>query len=224
MEPETRFCTSGDGVRIAYGTLGAGPPLVFLIGLGDPDFQWRHPRIRAFFERLAAGRTLVWIVPRGFGASGRAEDVSLEAQVADLDAVLRTLAVDRADFMTNGDGASPCLTLAAAQPHRVRRLALWHPTIAGDYLDSRTLEGLVTLARTNWRMLTRTMGTWRPSRGDRRSPARQSWACAKAAAYLGGTCHGSGWPMGEVNSDGQIDVDPGASGSHNHAVDYPPGA
>ncbi len=32
MEPQIRFCTSADGTRIAYATLGKWPPLVFAYG------------------------------------------------------------------------------------------------------------------------------------------------------------------------------------------------
>jgi hypothetical protein len=32
MEQQIRFCTSSDGVRIAYATVGQGPPLVRALG------------------------------------------------------------------------------------------------------------------------------------------------------------------------------------------------
>ena len=34
MEPQIRFCTSADGTRIAYTTLGDGPPVVYVSGWG----------------------------------------------------------------------------------------------------------------------------------------------------------------------------------------------
>ena len=34
MEQQIRFCTSADGTRIAYATLGEGPPLVYITGWG----------------------------------------------------------------------------------------------------------------------------------------------------------------------------------------------
>jgi hypothetical protein len=38
-----RFCTSGDGARIAYATMGKGPPLVRAALLADLEALWtRH--------------------------------------------------------------------------------------------------------------------------------------------------------------------------------------
>ena len=34
MEPQIRFCTSADGMRIAYATMGQGPPFVVVTGWG----------------------------------------------------------------------------------------------------------------------------------------------------------------------------------------------
>ena len=54
MEPQIRFCTSADGTRIAYATLGEGPPLVWVIGWGGSvELSWEHPEGRGFMEGLA---------------------------------------------------------------------------------------------------------------------------------------------------------------------------
>ncbi len=42
MNQELRFCTTGGGVRIAYATVGEGPPLVKAANwLNYLDFDWR---------------------------------------------------------------------------------------------------------------------------------------------------------------------------------------
>ena len=56
MEPQIRFCTSADGTRIAYATVGQGPPLMLVLGWGgNMELEWRHPNGSAFIERLAQG-------------------------------------------------------------------------------------------------------------------------------------------------------------------------
>ncbi len=90
MEPQIRFCTSADGTRIAYATLGEGPALVWVPGWAtNLELEWQHPDPRAFFESLGRGRLLVLISRRGFSPSQReVDDLSLEAQVGDLAAVV----------------------------------------------------------------------------------------------------------------------------------------
>ena len=57
MEPQIRFCTSADGTRIAYATMGEGPPLVFFPGWGRRiEQEWKHPESRSSLEKLAAGK------------------------------------------------------------------------------------------------------------------------------------------------------------------------
>ncbi len=93
MEPQIRFCTSADGTRIAYATLGEGPPFVVVSPWGDDmERDWEHPEVRAFFESLAEGRLLVRFDRRGVGASQReVDDLSLEAQVTDVEALVDRL-------------------------------------------------------------------------------------------------------------------------------------
>src|SRR3972149_1711994 len=44
MEQQIGFCTTSDGVRIAYATLGDGPPLVYVCGWpGHLGLGWEGP-------------------------------------------------------------------------------------------------------------------------------------------------------------------------------------
>src|SRR5262245_46074236 len=57
---EIRFCTSGDGVRIAYATAGSGPPLVKVANwLTHLEFDWTSPVWRHWLAELSRDRTLV---------------------------------------------------------------------------------------------------------------------------------------------------------------------
>ncbi len=45
MEPDIRFCTTSDGVRIAYATVGQGPPVVRVLGwLTHLELDWEALR------------------------------------------------------------------------------------------------------------------------------------------------------------------------------------
>jgi len=107
MEQEIRFCTTSDGVRIAYATMGKGPPLVFVPIWFSPFKNIAHePRLTSFFQELAARRHLILFDRRGTGMSDRdVHDFSRGALVKDLEAVIDEL--------------------------KLRRVALYAPDVAG---------------------------------------------------------------------------------------------
>jgi pimeloyl-ACP methyl ester carboxylesterase len=69
---QIRFCKGRDGVRIAYSTMGTGPPLVkaahFLTHL---EHDLRTPVWRPWLEQLSQDRTLVRYDAPGCGLSDR---------------------------------------------------------------------------------------------------------------------------------------------------------
>jgi len=94
MEPRIQYAKSADGTRIACWTMGAGKPMVYRPPMhwGESAF-WAVPEIARWNEALASRRLLIRYDPRGTGHSQRGlEDYSLEAQVADLEAVADRLA------------------------------------------------------------------------------------------------------------------------------------
>ena len=65
MDPQIRFCTSSDGVRIAYTVFGEGPPLVMTPGwVSHQEMEWQGPS-GEFSRRLAQNRRLVLFDGRG---------------------------------------------------------------------------------------------------------------------------------------------------------------
>ncbi len=160
MEPQIRFCTSADGTRIAYATLGEGPPLVYVTGWGGSmELEWEHPDGRAWFEGLAQGRLLVRFDRRGLGASQReVEDFSLDAQVADIAAVVDQLDLERFDLWGNYDGAAVSVAYAAQYPDHVSRLVLWGGYARGEEIARpEAIRSLVELIRENWSLARRAM-------------------------------------------------------------------
>lgn len=128
MEQQIRFCTTSDGVRIAYATIGQGPPLVYAAGwTGHLELEWERPYVRSFLESLAAGRTLIRYDMRGSGLSDRdVSDFSLDALGRDLEAVVEHQALDQFALLSLGSLAGPiAIRYAAAATQRVTHLILY---------------------------------------------------------------------------------------------------
>ncbi|MCH8298006.1 MAG: alpha/beta fold hydrolase [Chloroflexi bacterium] len=158
MEPQIRFCTSADGTRIAYATLGDGPPLLEVPGWGySLELNWGHPNGRVCLERLAYGRLYVSLDRRGAGASQReVDDFSLESQIADLAAVVDHLQLERFDLLGWVDGTAVAVAYAAQHPERVSRLVLWAAYPCGlEIARPGAVRGLVELIRENWSLARR---------------------------------------------------------------------
>jgi pimeloyl-ACP methyl ester carboxylesterase len=153
-----RFCTSTSGVRIAFGTHGDGPPLVQAptwlthLQLDGETTAWRP-----WIERLAAGRTLVRYDLRGCGLSDRQpEDLSLDSWVADLEAVVDALGLERFPLFGLCQGGAIAVAYAARHPQRVSRLILYGSYVQGALARSepspaaQEVAALATLIGRGW--------------------------------------------------------------------------
>lgn len=127
MRHDVRFCSAADGTRIAYAVHGQGPPLVrTATWLTHLDFDWESPVWRHWLEGLAQRHTVVRYDERGCGLSDRdVEDVSLEARLADLDAVIAAAGLEDFSLLGMSQGGPVAVAYAADHPERVRRLALY---------------------------------------------------------------------------------------------------
>jgi len=153
MEPQTRFCTSGDGTRIAYMTLGEGPPLLHVQAWSSNfEVSWESAYDRAWQEQLAQGHLYITFDRRGSGASQRdVQDLSLEAHVADVAALAGHLGLERPDMIAATDGACVSIAYAAEHAARVAKLVLLAPFVRGrDIVSSEAIKGLQELIRGNW--------------------------------------------------------------------------
>ena len=55
MEQDIRFCTTEDGVRIAYAKVGEGPPLVRVLGwFTHLEFDWNAPWTKSYVAEMAS--------------------------------------------------------------------------------------------------------------------------------------------------------------------------
>jgi class 3 adenylate cyclase/pimeloyl-ACP methyl ester carboxylesterase len=166
MEQQIRFCTTSDGTRIAYATLGEGPPLLHVWPWAGTLDDFEHPEVSAYLEGLARGRMLVRFDRRGVGASQReVDDLSLEAHVRDLVAVVEHLGLERFDMVGVQESCGIIVAYAARHPERVSRLVLHAPySSLPDRGRRDAVQELAALMRTNWSMARRLMaGTVFPS-------------------------------------------------------------
>jgi pimeloyl-ACP methyl ester carboxylesterase len=151
MEQDIRFCTTNDGVRIAYATMGSGPPLVYACGWPQSlDLEMEIENSRSFIEELAEGVTLVRYDMRGGGLSDRnVEHVSAEASALDLAAVVDNLQLEKFAIVSFGLLGGPIsMIYAADHPERVSHLVLCAPFLNGRRLiDSERARALVEYAR-----------------------------------------------------------------------------
>ena len=134
MGPSTQFFTTTDGARIAYATLGQGPPLVHLPPfLSHLDLMWDIPAFRSYYEALAAHFTLVRYDRYGCGLSGRDRtDFTYDVDVRVLAELVDHLRLPRVALLGASAGGPIALRYAAQCPRRVSHLLLigtqWRPT------------------------------------------------------------------------------------------------
>jgi pimeloyl-ACP methyl ester carboxylesterase/DNA-binding CsgD family transcriptional regulator len=150
---QIRFAVTPTGVRVAYATVGRGPALVVPAAwIGHQEVSWQDPAIRAFYDPIAAGRTVVTYDKPGCGLSdpwpGRQTlDTDLEA----LGAVIDQLQLDRLDLLGISMGAPVSLAYAVRQPARVARLILYGGFANGHEVASAEVRTAMTeLVRAHW--------------------------------------------------------------------------
>lgn len=153
----TRFCTAKDGVRIAYATVGSGPPLVKCANwLNHIEYDWDSPIWRYFFRQLARDYTFVRYDARGNGLSDwEVKDWSLDALVADLEAVMDATGLEKFPLLGISQGCAVSIEYAARHPERVSKLILYGGYARGWRLhDNKQAvaqnEAHMLLTRTGW--------------------------------------------------------------------------
>ena len=159
-EPQVRYATAADGVRIAYATLGEGPPMVAVMPFPWTQIEaaWQLPEIRAWLLRLGEGRTLVVYDSRGMGLSeGPHGDFSLDAVVSDLEGVADEVGPGPFPLMSAPTSGPVAIAYAARHPERVTHLVLWCTSSRGIDLVPPQIDALLALAEQDWPLYTETI-------------------------------------------------------------------
>lgn len=155
---EIRFCTSTDGVRIAYATVGSGPPLVKAANwLSHLEFDWDSPVWLHWLRELSRTHTLIRYDERACGLSDwDVEDYSLDAWVRDLEAVVAALKLERFPLLGISQGGPIAIAYAVRNPGKVSHLILYGSYSRGRMLRDPTpemleeREVLLRLAQVGW--------------------------------------------------------------------------
>jgi pimeloyl-ACP methyl ester carboxylesterase/transcriptional regulator with XRE-family HTH domain len=152
------FCTSPDGVRLAYATVGQGPVFVKAANwLSHIEYDWNSPVWRHWMTGLSQHHTLVRYDERGCGLSDwNVTDFSLDAWVQDLELVVDALDIDRFPLLGISQGGPVALAYAVRHPERVSHLILYGTYARGRLTRSPTpdqvteTETLINLTRFGW--------------------------------------------------------------------------
>jgi pimeloyl-ACP methyl ester carboxylesterase/DNA-binding CsgD family transcriptional regulator len=127
MDQKIRFCTSADGVKLAYAISGEGPPLVMSASwLTHLEHQWRSLAWKPWLEAFSSEHTVVRYDSRGCGLSDReVGDISFEAWVRDFECVVDAAGLERFSLLGTCQGGPIAMEYAARHPGRVSRLVLY---------------------------------------------------------------------------------------------------
>lgn len=164
MEQQIRFCTTDDGYRIAYATIGQGPTLVMTPGwYTHLELNWQHPENRSYYEALAKYHTLVKYDKLGTGLSDRERtDFSLESEVKTLETLIDSIKLDKMALMGVSEGGPIAIAYVAKHPDCVSHLILYGSQFPRgeqqwDEAEKVSFESILTLMRANWKLMARNM-------------------------------------------------------------------
>jgi pimeloyl-ACP methyl ester carboxylesterase/DNA-binding CsgD family transcriptional regulator len=153
-----RFGVTPDGVRIAFATSGAGPPLVKVSNwLTHLEFDWQSPVWRHWLRELGRDHTLVRYDQRGCGLSDWAvDDLSSDLWLKDLETVVDAAGLQRFPLFAMSQGGPLAVRYAARHPARVTALILLGTFARGRLSRARSqeqreeFETVATLMRIGW--------------------------------------------------------------------------
>ena len=162
MEPRIQYTTASDGVSIAYGTLGEGPPMLFSTRVwGDIHVYTTVKQFRPYLGALAErGWRVVFYDGRGMGSSQRdATDLDLSGRILDLEAVGEAVGSEAFVLCGNQSGGPAAIAYSAKYPERVSHLILINTYARGaDYFQAtpslRVARDLLHIAEDQWEFYT----------------------------------------------------------------------
>jgi DNA-binding winged helix-turn-helix (wHTH) protein/alpha-beta hydrolase superfamily lysophospholipase len=157
LRQEIQFCTASDGVRIAYATVGAGPPLVKTgHWLTHLEHDWDSPIWAPHLRALAAEYRLIRYDARGNGLSDwDTDDLSFEARIRDLETVVDAAGIERFPLFGMSQGCSVSIVYALRHPERVSHLVLYGGFARGrrrrgSPQEVQSSDAIATLMRQGW--------------------------------------------------------------------------
>jgi len=157
MKQEVRFCTTSDGVRIAYAISGVGPPLLMpATWLSHLEHQWKSLVWKQWLEALSRTRTVIRYDSRGCGLSDRnVAALSFDGWMHDIEAVVEAAGFRQFDLLGICWGSPIAIEFAARFPERVRRLVIYGGYAQGRLRGTRPMDAedarvLLDMTRIGW--------------------------------------------------------------------------
>ncbi|PVB61100.1 alpha/beta hydrolase [Labrenzia sp. 011] len=151
------FCEVADGTKIAFASIGSGPPVLKAANwLNHLEFDWSSPIWGRSFAEIARQRTFIRYDERGCGLSDwDVKDLSFDAFVEDLEAVADTLGLDRFPLIGISQGCAVSIEYAVRHPQRVSGLILISGYAAGwrhlaSAEEQARREAVLTLTELGW--------------------------------------------------------------------------
>lgn len=170
---EIRYCTTFDGVNLAYSFVGKGPTLIKVANwINHLEYDWESPIWAPLIREFASYRRLLRYDTRGVGLSDwNIDEITFDLLVADLEATIEASGVESFALLGISQGAAVAIDYAVRNPDRVTHLILWGGFARGRRRrgqpdDAAESEAFLTLMRQGW--------------GKERSPFRDMFA----ALYL----------------------------------------
>lgn len=142
MKQQIRFCKSKDGTRIAYATVGEGPPLVrastYLTHL---EYDKNSPVWRHWLTGLGRHFTFIRHDQRGCGLSDwDIRTLSIDAWVEDLEAVVDSCGLERFPLFGPSQGGAVAIEYAVRHPEKVSHLILYGAYARGRFHRTPTQQ------------------------------------------------------------------------------------
>ena len=152
---EIKFCTTRDGVQIAYAVAGSGPVLVKAPNwLTHLEYEMHSPVWRHWWEELTRDYSVIRFDQRGTGLSDwNVAEISFEAWVSDLEAVVDAVGVERFALLGISQGAGIAIEYAARHSDKISHLILYGGFARGRLKRGQSLEvqeAVITLMRDGW--------------------------------------------------------------------------
>jgi class 3 adenylate cyclase len=160
VEQKIHFCTTTEGVNLAYSILGKGPAIVIPPAwITHIKLDWELPEGRAYLEKLASHHSVIRYDKHGCGLSDRdRKDFTLEKEVRGLEAIINHLELPRLALFGYSQSGPISIAYAAKYPEHVTQLILYGTFARGK--DTRTPElsaSLQSLIRASWGLGSKTL-------------------------------------------------------------------
>lgn len=158
IKQQIQFCTSPDGVRLAYTAIGDGPPLVRVSTyMTHLEYDRKSPVWYHWLRDLSEKYTFVRYDQRGCGLSDhQMKNLSIDTWVKDMETVVDSMGLERFALLGPSQGAAIGVAYAIRHPERVTHLILYGGYIKGRFQRQTKPEQLeeanamVQLIRAGW--------------------------------------------------------------------------